>query len=516
MINLVKNQNFIYIVISLFPLALITGPLIPEIIMFLIILIFFFEIIKERKIKIFKNFVFLYFFIFFAYLIIISFYSEYKNEILLKNIFIFRYLIFVVAVLYFLKKKSISLSYIFKILTLIFLFLIVDGLYQFYHSTNIFGYPKIRPDRISSIFNDKFVLGSFLSKFIFIYMALFFHLKTKKNIFNIKVFYLLITLTFIIILLSGDRSALFLTIIGFSLLLVLSNIEIKKKLFIILIFTIFLGSLVVFNKNIYDRYINQTTAQFQILSKNSSNNFFEKFKYYDLIWNTSHKAYLDKKITGHGPKSFRYFCSDKKYETLSKNISFIRNDVQLFEVHKKIVNSKIIKIFVNSGDFIKKDSILFQYEFNNEVFEYKSNRIGKVEELFINKSDIINPGHKILSINLKNYNIPEKSFFFKNGCTNHPHQIYLQLLSETGLIGFLFIFLIFLYISYLFIRFLVYRFFKKIIIYNNVELILLVNLFIVLFPLTTSGNFFNNWYVMIHLIQISILLYIFNLRKIKN
>ena len=96
-----------------------------------------------------------------------------------------------------------------------FIFLIFDALYQFYHSTNIFGYPKIRPDRISSIFNDKFVLGSFLSKFIFIYMALFFHLKTKKNIFNIKVFYLLITLTFIIILLSGDRSALFLTIIGF-------------------------------------------------------------------------------------------------------------------------------------------------------------------------------------------------------------------------------------------------------------------------------------------------------------
>ena len=92
MINLVKNQHFIYIVISLFPLALITGPLIPEIIMFLIILIFFFEIIKSKKIKIFKNFIFLYFFIFITYLIIISFYSEYKNEILLKNIFIFRYL----------------------------------------------------------------------------------------------------------------------------------------------------------------------------------------------------------------------------------------------------------------------------------------------------------------------------------------------------------------------------------------------------------------------------------------
>ena len=149
-----------------------------------------------------------------------------------------------------------------------------------------FWLSKIRPDRISSIFNDKFVLVSFITKFIFTYIALFFYLKTKKNFFNIKIFYLLITLIFIVILLSGDRSALFLTIIGFSLLLVLSNIEIKKKLFIILIFTIFLGSLVVFNKNIYDRYINQTTSQFQILSKTQVK-LFEKFKYYDLIWNTT-------------------------------------------------------------------------------------------------------------------------------------------------------------------------------------------------------------------------------------
>ena len=73
---------------------------------------------------------------------------------------------------------------------------------------------------------------------------------------------------------SGDRAALFLTIIGISLLLVLSNIEIKK-LFIVLTFIIFLGSLVVFNKSIYDRYINQTTSQFQILSKSSSNNFLK-------------------------------------------------------------------------------------------------------------------------------------------------------------------------------------------------------------------------------------------------
>ena len=55
-----------------------------------------------------------------------------------------------------------------------------------------------------------------------------------------------------------------------------------------------------------------------------------------ILFGILHKAYLDKKITGHGPKSFRYFCSDKKYETLSKNISLYEMMFNYLKYIKKL------------------------------------------------------------------------------------------------------------------------------------------------------------------------------------
>ena len=76
-------------------------------------------------------------------------------------------------------------------------------------------------------------------------------------------------------------------------------------------------------------------------------------------------------------------------------------------------------------------------------------------------------------------------------CSTHPHNFYLQLLAETGIFGFCFIFFIFLYISFFFgksIFFLVKK--KKI---NATLFFFNLSAFINLFPISTTGNFFNNW-----------------------
>ena len=75
-------------------------------------------------------------------------------------------------------------------------------------------------------------------------------------------------------------------------------------------------------------------------------------------------------------------------------------------------------------------------------------------------------------------------------CSTHPHNTYLQILSEMGVLGFLFIFIFFLKTLYKNIGIIINRNF------NNIKLcyyFLNVGIVINLFPLIPSGSFFNNW-----------------------
>ena len=77
-------------------------------------------------------------------------------------------------------------------------------------------------------------------------------------------------------------------------------------------------------------------------------------------------------------------------------------------------------------------------------------------------------------------------------CSTHPHNYYLQLLAETGITGFLFIFLIFLKLSFNYLKQLYFLINNKKEI-NKSYICILNGLIIIILPLTTSGSFINNW-----------------------
>lgn len=78
-------------------------------------------------------------------------------------------------------------------------------------------------------------------------------------------------------------------------------------------------------------------------------------------------------------------------------------------------------------------------------------------------------------------------------CSSHPHHNYIQLLAETGLIGTLPIVLIFFLISYLLLKQFFSIYFNKNQFLDSKIVILLIALFITLWPLVPSGNVFNSW-----------------------
>ena len=95
-----------------------------------------------------------------------------------------------------------------------------------------------------------------------------------------------------------------------------------------------------------------------------------------------------------------------------------------------------------------------------------------------------------------------------DGCSTHPHNTYIQILVSNGLIGFFLIMFAFFYISKE--MFLCRKKMKDIAIYNKKEIckaILISAIFVNLWPLIPSGNFFNNWLSMLYFYPVGFYLY---------
>jgi len=92
----------------------------------------------------------------------------------------------------------------------------------------------------------------------------------------------------------------------------------------------------------------------------------------------------------------------------------------------------------------------------------------------------------------------EKYVVGNNPCSTHPHNFYIQLLAETGVVGCLFLFSILGYVFYVSLRQLKSIIFKQERPITDYQVCLLAGILITVWPLTTNGNFFNNWLMIVY------------------
>ncbi|MDA7733848.1 hypothetical protein N8841_05110, partial [Candidatus Pelagibacter sp.] len=370
--------------------------------------------------------------------------------------------------------------------------IILDGYYQFIFEKNFLGFEKLRPDRISGFFKEDLILGSYLLRLLplFVAMIIFFKNNKKLTLFSLVVFFM----AYILIFLSGERAPFLMA----SLALIMITIQIRKffytRLFISIasIFTVIF--LIFYNPLMFDRYISQLKGH--IFLPQSDKNAI--LPYYMPMFKTSLKMFNDNKLFGQGPKSYRYSCDNEKFITYFPELIELDNTIiQLPNYWKEKANITVSEFFFQKDDIIKKGDKILTYKYigNNELKVFISNKEGKIDEI-INKNRYIN-GDTVMKITPQ-YS-PKFLSFKKNACNTHPHNFYIQLLAEVGLVGFVFIFGLFTYLFYL----LTIK--KKS--FSDSEICILVGFFITLWPLTTSGNFFNNWINLISFYPLGFFLY---------
>ena len=411
--NIFLNNLYIGLLSLIIPL-LILGPAIPDLIITLTSIIFLSCVVYEKNFRIFNNNIFILILVFWFFLVVSSLQSEFLKVSLFSALSYLRIILFSILIFFILKKNTKIIDFFFYSLAFSFLLLIIDSFFQYIFGYNIIGFeiqPGYEKTRISSFFKDELILGSYLSRLLPFFMALYFYRKENnlnKN-FEKKFVYFIFFGCILSIFLSGERTSIFFSLC-YLVLFFLYFKNLRKILLIIFsLFIIFVSMNIYFNKNIKHRLFDTVIER---MYKNG--NFYIFSEGHDSLIKTAINISRDNIILGHGPKSFRYLCKFKKY------------------------------------------------------------RIGS------------------------------------HSCDTHPHNFYIQVLVEVGIIGLGFLLLFFtLVCRQIFISIYLSNFKPKTQHLSGYQYNLLLCVFITLWPLSPNGNFFTNNLMIIYSIPIGFLVHSF-------
>jgi O-antigen ligase len=330
---ILKDSSFILNLgifgLFIFPFALLTGPFLPDLIISLEALLFLIICFKNNNWTFVKTPFFKIYITFYLIIVLSSFLSLYPYQSLKASLPHIRFFFFASIISLLVNNyKNFNIIY-FKITFFILIFIFIDACYQYFFGLNIFGIISSQPGkRVSSVFGEELILGSYVMKLFPICLAFLFTIGLDKKKLNFNIF-LLFSISLIIILFSGDRVPLLLYVI-FTLILFLSFSFIKYKFRFFLLFNLIILSVIIifFNPNSFDRIITSTNQNLIKESEGSKSiNIIKNLYFYSNVHENYMKIsinmFKDKPILGQGPNTFRYLCDDEKFSIIEKDTNLI-------------------------------------------------------------------------------------------------------------------------------------------------------------------------------------------------
>ena len=491
------HKKILLYAILLLPTALVSGPFLPDLIVVLTGIHFLIYMWKTNQIKFLVNDFSKIFIIFYIYIVARSFFTEDILLSLKNSFFYFRFLLLVFLIKYLIihEKKFIRLFFYSLVLTT---FIVTfDAIAEF-----ILGYhwlfdkttysEFLASKRISGLFDEEYILGSYLLRLYPIILTLSLLILDKRRTLLILLFTFLVFFTIII---SGERTSIASFVVIILFLFLFSNLfsNFKRRLFTFLGFFIFMFLLTFLNEFLSNRLIFHSLNSFY--SNASFSMPFDQSNYLS-------ERRLKKNIEEHLGYSDINYTKDVIIARNNDNndIVFIKEwNLEAPQPNKDEIDraSKVVQNKIDNKNFFQK-----KIESNTEKFlsivsrkdkkivyystEHQNHALIAIE--MFKDNPIFGHGLKMFRVKCAK----KKYYLGARSCTTHPHNIVLTFMSELGTIGLLFYVIGFFYII------------KNLIIKNGNQKILLIGFMIYLIPILPSGYFFNNYASIIFYIGIGV------------
>ncbi len=311
--------NHYHKLIYFLPVALISGPFLPDLIVVICSILFLIDTFRLKLFEYYKNNFFKIFLLFFLFLNLSSIFSI--NTLSFKySLTYFRYGVFVIFIYYVLKNYSNSKILLGYSIITTFVILVIDGYVQFTFGKNIFFFELQKYhgnlSYVTSFFNEEKKLGSFLSRMLPLLLISFLFIKEKYQNTNLNHFFsMMILLIFFLTFLTTERVSIFIFIVFFIGIFIKSKIFLKPKIFFLLIST---SGLIIVFYNYPQLYLKMKSILYSsgilfpgytkegvVLGEYAIGKFiFSKFHHEQII--SSIKIFLENPFFGIGAKNFKF------------------------------------------------------------------------------------------------------------------------------------------------------------------------------------------------------------------
>jgi O-antigen ligase len=306
--NKIYSYNILKYLILFIPISIVSGSLILNSNLVLISLIILFQIFVLPR-KYLKDKWLIVAFLFLLLQIFSSLLNDFNENSLIRSISFIKFIFLALGMNIIFNHDHKNFFIFLKILFFVVVFVVIDSLIQYFFGENIFGNPYDN-GRLSSIFGDEYIVGSFLCKMGFL-VSLIFLLTLKNFRYRNILLFLFIMALLLTILITGDRMPSILFLMGITVFYFFKGLKDYKKF--LLIFLIYIMCIVMF-------FLNPTVSKRfkEIFHKNYgiSKNFDIKNSHWGAHYLTAWEIFKNNPIVGIGPKNFRIESCKAKYENI--------------------------------------------------------------------------------------------------------------------------------------------------------------------------------------------------------